>query len=198
MRTTFNFDGMGALGIGLGIAGTLFAAWQGKKTSDMARKLDISVKSLAKKTPVQVSQDIVNKAVKTAADKKANEAVTRSINSITSGMKESMSKKITTDVNNTYDSIKENIVNDTMKKVEKWDMQNMRTEVKAMVVDKAFNKLRSASEIARFFRGDYDYDDDDDDSSIDLEQASGILDQFWSSDDKLKALGLIANRIKKR
>lgn len=186
MRTTFNFDGMGALGIGLGIAGTLFAAWQGKKTTDMARKLDISVKSLAKKTPVQVSQDIVNKAVRTAADKKANEAVTRSINSITSGMKESMSKKITTDVGNVYNDLKTGVADKVADEIIKWDMKDMKTEVKSMVVDKAFKELCSASEIGRLLinRGNNG-------SSLDADTITDVLDQFYYSSDKKEALKML-------
>jgi len=52
MKTNFNFDAAGAIGMIIGLCGLGFAVWQVKKQDDLAKKLDLSIEELAKRTSV--------------------------------------------------------------------------------------------------------------------------------------------------
>lgn len=183
-----DFEGLGILGLFVGLGGALLAGYQSKKTNDMARKLDISVKSLEKKTPVQVSQDIVNKAVRNATNRKVDAAVDRSVSALTFNMKETMDRKIRDDVSGVYEQLKTGVADKVADEIIKWDMKDMQQQVKSKVVDKAFDKLCGLSDIGRLVGNSVR------NREIDTEDLSDILDQFAYSSDKKEVLKMLLNR----
>ena len=65
----FTVNGLGVLGIVLGLFGIGYSVYKEKKTEELAKKLDLSVEDVANKTPVQVQQSLIDKAVDIAVDR---------------------------------------------------------------------------------------------------------------------------------
>ncbi len=87
-----NSYGFGVFGILAGLGGLGFAIWQTKKADDLAKKIDSSLSDLESKTVVDVSNDVVDKAIRSAAE----HAVERAVNEA----KKEVIREIRTEVKN--------------------------------------------------------------------------------------------------
>lgn len=94
MKTDFDFNGAGIFGIIIGICGVAFAGWQAKKTREACNKLGVAMESVEKNTPVDIRQDIVDKAIERAVDREVVRASEKSIAVIQSNMKDAVHKRV--------------------------------------------------------------------------------------------------------
>ena len=141
MKTNFNFDAAGAFGILFGLAGLGFAAWQAKKQDDLAKKLDLSIEELAKKTPVDISEEMVNKAVQTATDREVKAAVHEAAKSVKTEANKTLCAEVQKEVNAAKDTIKAEVGEVISKQVALIDEGTARAEVVKRAEDKVLQKF---------------------------------------------------------
>ena len=141
MKTTFNFDAAGAIGMIIGLAGLAYAAWSAKKQDELAKKLDLSIEELAKKTPVDISEEMVNKAVQTATDREVKAAVHEASKSVKTAAHETLSSEVKKEVNAAKDTIKAEVGEEISKPVALIDEGAARAEVVKRAEEKVLKKL---------------------------------------------------------
>lgn len=105
MRSNINFDGIGAFGVIIGLGGLIFAAWQAKRTDDIAKKLGTSMDEVEKKTTIDIQQSIVDKAVEKAVDREVKLAVADTAKKVYDDYHGVLTDKVKEAVNNNLDAI---------------------------------------------------------------------------------------------
>lgn len=141
MKTNFNFDAAGAFGILFGLAGLGFAAWSAKKQDDLAKKLDLSIEELAKKTPVDISEEMVNKAVQTATDREVKASVHEAAKSVKVAANETLTAEIKKEVGAYKDTIKSQVTEELTRQVALIDEGTARAEVVKRAEEKVLQKF---------------------------------------------------------
>lgn len=133
----FNFDTANKLGIVFGLAGFAFAAWQIKKQDDLAKKLDTSIDELSKKTPIEISDDLVNKAVQTATDREVKAAVHKA----TSGVENSATATIKAEAKKAVDAATEKIAEQAGEEIAKQVADIDKNKLQTVVTKRAEDKI---------------------------------------------------------
>lgn len=136
-----NFDKINGFGLVLGIGGLIFAAWQAKRTDDMAKKLDMSIEDLAKKTSVDISDEIVRKAVQSATDREVKSAVNETVKSVKSDIHRTVESEVKKEVNSSLATIKAETSEEISKQVALIDEGALKDEVVRRAEDKLLKKF---------------------------------------------------------
>lgn len=105
MRTNFNIDGIGAFGVIIGLGGLIFAAWQAKKTDDIAKKLGVAMDEVEKKTTIDISQSIVDRATEKAVDREVKLAVADTVKKVHEKYEGVLTDKVKEAVNNNLSAV---------------------------------------------------------------------------------------------
>lgn len=103
------FETMGAFGIVLGAIGLVWGIFQTKKSNDVAKKLDISMAELEKRTPISISEDMVKKAATNAIDREVSRVVTATANNVRNDIKDVIRKKVNTEIEKNIDGIHDRV-----------------------------------------------------------------------------------------
>ena len=94
MKKAFNIDVASIFGMIFGLGGLLFAAYQVKKQDDLAKKLDLSIEELEKKTSVEVTDSAVNKALDRAVEREVRSAVADAVRDVKNDIHAELSKTV--------------------------------------------------------------------------------------------------------
>lgn len=137
MRSNFNVDGLGAFGIIVGLAGLIFAGWQAKKTNDITKKLGAAMDEVEKKTPVDISNDIIDKAVQSAADREVRNAVYDTVKSVKNTINKEVETEVRKEVISSVNKISDATSEEISKQVAMIDEGALRTKV----IEKAEEKI---------------------------------------------------------
>lgn len=105
MRSNFNIDGLGALGVIIGLGGLIFAGWQAKKTDDITKKLGVAMDEVEKKTTIDISQSIVDHATEKAVDREVKLAVADTAKKVHEEYKGVLTDKVKEAVNDNLSAI---------------------------------------------------------------------------------------------
>lgn len=134
-----NFDKMNGFGLVLGIGGLIFAAWQAKRTDDMAKKLDLSIDDLAKKTPVEISDEMIEKAVRTATDREVKAAVHKA----TSGVENTATATLKAETKKAVEAATEKIAEQVGEEISKQVADIDKSKLQTVVTKRAEDKIVS-------------------------------------------------------
>lgn len=105
MNRNYNIEGMGIVGIVIGLAGLFFAGWQAKRTNDICKKIGTSMEEVEKKTDVDIQDSIVNKAVEKAVDREVKLAVADTAAKIREDIHGDVTERVKKAVNENLDAI---------------------------------------------------------------------------------------------
>ena len=143
MSNTFGFDinGMGILGIVLGIGGLAYAAWQQKKADDLAKKLDICIADLEKKGNVDVEKDIVEKAVRNAVDREVKAIVADTAKQVRGDIHSEVNSAVRTAVKDSLDTIRDEVSETISNQVAAIDEYALKKEVTKKAEEKILKKF---------------------------------------------------------
>ena len=141
MKTNFNFDAAGAFGILFGLGGLAYAAWSAKKQDDLAKRLDLSIEELAKKTPVDVSEEMVEKAVQIATDREVKAAVHEASKSVKTEANKTLCVEVKKEVDAAKDTIKSQVTEALTRQVALIDEGTARAEVVKRAEEKVLQKF---------------------------------------------------------
>lgn len=139
--SNYNFDAAGAIGVVIGLGGLAYAAWQKKKQDDLAKKLDLSIEELTKKTSIEVSNAMVEKAVQTATDREVKAAVHDAAKSVKTTANETLSVEVKKAVDEAKDTITAEVGEAISKQVALIDEGAARAEVVKRAEEKVLKKF---------------------------------------------------------
>lgn len=133
MSNSFGFDinGVGVLGIVLGIGGLAYAAWQQKKSDDLAKKLDISIADLEKKTKVEIQSDVVDKAMRNAVDREVKSIVVETAKQVRYDIRNEVNEAVRAEVKENLEKIREEVseeISDQVAAIDEYELKNTVTK----------------------------------------------------------------------
>jgi len=151
MAISIKFNEVGIVGIVVGVVGTVYGIWREKKSNDLAKKLDTTLSSLEGKARVDISQDVVNKAVKNAVERHANAAAKKAADETADLIRSDMDSMIRKDVDRVYSDLKEGVQERVAEEIAAIDYDEFRDEIKQMAKDKVFDEVRDAMNVMKIF-----------------------------------------------
>ena len=187
MAVNIKFNEVGIFGIVVGVVGAAYGIWQEKKRSDISKKLDVSLEELEKKTPVDIREDIVNKATMNAVDRVVSAAVQQAVEKVSDQIRSDADSMIRKDVDRVYADLKDGMQERVNEEIDAIDYDEMRSSVRRKAEQKVFDEFCGVVNLGKMFGSGQVRSG----GSYSLNEVSGILDQFWSDSDKQKALNTI-------
>lgn len=187
MAISIKFNEVGIVGIVVGVIGMAYGIWREKKSNDLAKKLDMTLSSLEGKTKVDISQDVVNKAMRNAVEHHANACAKKAAEETGERIRDDMDSMIRKDVDRVYSDLKGKVNERVEEEIENLDFDAMTEEAQKrfgkMAFDQMYNRSGLSGQLVRVadraFNGDFELDD-----------LSDILKQFPYSGDKKEILKL--------
>lgn len=107
MRSNFNFEGFGIIGCLFGLAGLGFSIWQSMNMRDTTKKLDLTIDDVSRRTNVEVSDSIVEKAIERAVNRQVNRAADEAIDKVRNDIHDEITKRVRKEVDTQYNRIAE-------------------------------------------------------------------------------------------
>ena len=188
MSINTKFNEVGIIGLVIGAIGTGYGIWREKKSNDLAKKLDTTLSSLESRTNVDISQDVIDKAVKNAVERHANACVKKVAQETADLIRDDMDSMIRKDVDRVYNELKSKVDKRVDEEIKNLDFDTMTEEAQKkfgkMAFDSMCNRSGFSGQLVRIA-------DRAVNGQIDLTTISGILDQFWSDSEKIEALKMI-------
>ena len=115
------------------------------KMSGLARKLDMTVSDIAGKTPVNISEAIVDKAVQQAVDREVGLTVSRAASMAVREISDEMRSQVRKSVSNSYNNVEEKVSTEISRQVSNLDYDHLRRDVtekaKAQILSKFDDNL---------------------------------------------------------
>lgn len=188
MAINIKFNEVGIIGIVVGVIGTAYGIWRDKKANDIGKKLNRAIDELDKSTVVDVQQDIITAATNRAVERQVASAVKKAIDNVSKQIRDDCDSMIRKDVDRVYSDLKESVQERVSEEIASIDYDEMRADIRRKAERKVFDEFCNVSNIGRVFgnvmRGSNN-------AVQSMEEVSGILSQFWSDSDKIKALNTI-------
>ena len=143
--SNYNFsNGVGALGIIMGIGGLIFAGWQAKKQNELEEKIGIAMKDLENKTPVEIKDEMINKAIRNAVDREVKNAVNDTVKSVKADIHKEVETEVRKEVNASFQTIKAETAEKISNQVALIDEGALKAEVTRKAEDKILKKFDSS------------------------------------------------------
>lgn len=112
------------------------------RVTDTAHKIDQSIRDVQSKTSIDISNAIVDKAVKAAAEAKAKEMTEQAVRTIKYDIEEDIRKKVSARVTAEENKIKEQVSSEIAEQIIKIDGESFREKVKSAAKDKMIDKFQ--------------------------------------------------------
>lgn len=144
-------EGFGVVGIILGVGSAIWALCQTKKVSDTTNQIGIALKDVSSKTPVDIKQAFVDKAVERAVDREVKKAIQDSSKLVTRQIRSDMDSMIRKDVDTAYSDIRGSVEDRVTSAVSEIDIEALKSGIQQKVKDKMVNELWNLSGIGKIF-----------------------------------------------
>ncbi len=187
MAVNIKFNEVGIFGIVVGVVGAAYGIWQEKKRSDLSKKLDASLEELEKKTPVDIREDIVNKATMNAVDRVVSAAVQQAVEKVSDQIRSDADSMIRKDVDRVYADLKDGMQERVDEEIDAIDYDEMRSSVRRKAEQKVFDEFCSIVNLGKMF-GSGQYKPN---GNMSMGEVKGIMEQFYFDSEKLEALKTI-------
>lgn len=129
------FEGFGVFGIFLGLCGLGYSAWQTKKMTDATKKIDLALEDVVKKTPVEVEQSIVEKAVQIAVDRAVTDKANTAVADIKRDIHGEIEKQVRREVNDITSDIKDRVAEEAKDQLDHIDKDTIVKEATRKVIE---------------------------------------------------------------
>lgn len=153
MSINVKFNEVGIIGLVVGAIGTAYGIWREKKSNDLAKKLDTTLSSLENKTKVDISQDVIDKAVKNAVERHANACVKKVTQETADLIRDDMDSMIRKDVDRVYNDLKESVQERVSEEIASIDYDEFREEIQRKAEHKVFEEVKDAMNVGKIFGG---------------------------------------------
>lgn len=136
------FDGIvGIAGIVVGLIGVGYAFGTHSKMAKISEKLDRSIEELAGSTPVDIPNDMVERAVEKAVAYEVKQAVAKTSDSVIAEVKRDIHKQVGDAVEGEYSKIKDTVLEELTSAASKIDVKRVRADVERAAKERALEKF---------------------------------------------------------
>jgi cob(I)alamin adenosyltransferase len=131
------FDGIvGVLGITVGLIGVGYALGTHSKMAKISDNLDRSIDELASRMPVDIPNDMIERAVEKAVTAQVKDAVGKATDGVLYDIKRDIHKQVVDAVEKEYDNIKDEVLQKATEAAAKIDVARVRRDVERAAVNK--------------------------------------------------------------
>lgn len=135
-------DGIvGIVGIGLGLVGIGYALGTHSKMAKISDNLERSIDDLASQVPVDIPNDMIERAVEKAVAYEVKQAVGKVTDVVKCDVKHDMHKQVSDAIEQEYSNIKEVVLSDLIDEAAKIDAKRVRYDVEKAAKEKALEKF---------------------------------------------------------
>ena len=134
-----NFIGM--VGIAIGLVGVGYAFGTHSKMAKISDNLDRSIDDLASRTPVDIPDDMIKRAVEKAVAYEVKQAVSKATDVIAVDVKRDMHKQISDAIEGEYSNIKDQVLEELVTEASKIDAKRVRADVEKAAKEIALEKF---------------------------------------------------------
>lgn len=124
-----------------GVVGIGYAIGTHTKLAKVSERLDKSIDELADGMEIDISEDLVNKAVEKAVQAEAERAVESATRESIATLKREIHSQVLTAVNNEYDSLKDSVLKEITTEAAKIDVSRVRRDVEKAAKEAALKKF---------------------------------------------------------
>lgn len=136
------FDGIvGLLGIAVGLVGVGYAFGTHSKMAMISENLDRSIDELASKTPVDIPNDMIERAVEKAVAYEVKQAVGKATDVVTLEVKRDIHKQVCDAVETEYSNIKDAVLEELVAEAAKIDTKRVRADVEKAAKEHVIEKF---------------------------------------------------------
>ena len=170
----------------------ILAANEAKKSSELSKKLDLSIDELSRKTPTDISESMFNAAVQRSVDREVRSQVASTTSLIKKEVADEMKATIHSDVHSAYDETREKVHERVDREIDKIDFDEMKKDIRKKIESKMFDGLLNISGIGNLLGGGSHYDRYG--NRIDPTIVQNVMSSFWRDSDRLEALKTLCGR----
>ena len=136
------FDGViGIVGVAVGLVGIGYAMGTHSKMAKISENLDRSIDELASKTPVDIPNDMIERAVEKAVAYEVKQAVGKATDGVMIDIKRDIHKQVSDVVEGEYSNIKETVLEELITEASKIDAKRVRADVERAAKTRALEKF---------------------------------------------------------
>ena len=152
------FDNLvGLLGITVGLVGVGYALGTHTKMARISEKLDCAIEDLADKTPVDIPNNMIERAVEKAVALEVKQAVSKATDQVMVDIKRDIHKQISDAVESEYSSVKDAVLEELVTEASKIDAKRVRADVEKAAKAHALEKFDDElDDIAEEFKEKFD------------------------------------------
>lgn len=136
------YDGIvGLAGATLGLIGIGYGIGMHSKMAKISEKLDCSIEELASKTPIDIPNNMIERAVEKAVADQAKESVGKATDVAVAAVKRDIHKQINDAVEEEYSNIKESVLEEVVAEAAKIDVKRVRADIEKAAKERAMEKF---------------------------------------------------------
>lgn len=124
----------GLVGIGYGICAH-------SRLSKVCKRLDVSINEISDNVNVDISEEMVKKAVSEAVELQSRKAVEKAVNEAVAFAKTDIKKDVRSAVDRAYADIREKVLEETIESASKIDVDRVRKDIENSAKEKALKKF---------------------------------------------------------
>ena len=136
-----NHNFVGMLGITVGLIGVGYAIGTHSKMAKISENLDKSIDELAGKTPVDIPNEMIERAVEKAVAREVKQAVSKATDAAVTAVKRDIHKQVSDAVETEYSDIKETVLEELTAAASKIDIKRVRADVEKAAKEHAIQKF---------------------------------------------------------
>ena len=134
-------NAVGIIGLAVGMIGVGYALGARSKMAKISEKIDMSIDDIANKTPVDISDSLIERATEKAVVYEVKQAVSKATDATIADMKRDIHKQVSDAVNTEYSSIKTSVLNEITNEAAKIDVNRVRADIEKAAKEAVMDKL---------------------------------------------------------
>lgn len=136
------YDGLvGLLGVTFGLVGVGYAFGTHSKMAKISEKLDRSIDELAGNTPIDIPNDMIERAVEKAVADQVKQSVGKATDDVIVAIKKDMRKQVSDAVEEEYSNVKSTVLDELVNAASKIDVKRVRADVEKAAKEHALEKF---------------------------------------------------------
>lgn len=136
------YDNMlGMIGGAIGLIGIGYALGTHSKMAKISEKLELSIDDLANKTPVDISDSLIERATEQAVAREVKDAVGKVTDAALKDVKRDIHKQVSDAIESEYSDIKGEVLEEVKNEVAKIDVKRVRADVEKAAKEAVLEKL---------------------------------------------------------
>ena len=134
-------NAVGIIGLAVGMIGVGYALGARSKMTKISEKIDMSIDDIANKTPVDISDSLIERATEKAVAYEVKQAVSKATDATIADMKRDIHKQVSDAINTEYSSIKTSVLNEITNEAAKIDVNRVRADIEKAAKEAVMDKL---------------------------------------------------------